>query len=490
MSKKEEEDEEDLDRLLWKEQERLELASTLAVDPRRVLAGYALLAAGSATLLWRYRALLFSSARSGASAAFSARSVATGLISAGIVALLPTVLVAPPPITEIAPTHKRLEATSKDDSFEFEVLNKRWEDEVSNMEETVGLDSAPFWFPEKIRKPFKEIQEEERKKKRRELVEKEKKLEKDILIHLESGASPKEVLQKLSKCVFVLDFADYENVKSADDIGDTDWTKREPDGTLEWVAFLRDAVSFLIQAASPFDEVVLRLSSPGGSVTDYGLAASQILRLRKASIKVTISVDTIAASGAYLMASVADCIVAAPFAMIGSIGVVAELPNINRLLKNRLDVDYLLFTAGAYKRTVHPFAEITDEGRRKFIEELEEIHSVFKDHVASHRPALNIEEVSTGEAWLASEALKKGLIDDLITSEELLRQKEKEEFNIISMSLRKNKPRRVISSLMWELLDLDAVGARYFNFMKTHWKRAQMPQLLAYLNPKHLMAKL
>ncbi|MGB1580677.1 MAG: protease SohB [Nevskiales bacterium] len=187
------------------------------------------------------------------------------------------------------------------------------------------------------------------------------------------------------------------------------------------VDHLREEISAVLQVAKPEDEVLIRLESPGGMVHGYGLAASQMRRIRDAGIKLTASVDKVAASGGYMMACVADQIIAAPFAVIGSIGVVAQLPNFNRLLKEK-NIDFELHTAGEYKRTLTLFGENTDEARDKFQHELEETHSLFKQFVSENRPQVNIDEVATGEHWYATQAVDKQLVDELKTSDDYLLQ--------------------------------------------------------------------
>ena len=182
---------------------------------------------------------------------------------------------------------------------------------------------------------------------------------------------------------------------------------------------LREEVTAIIAAAGKDDEVVIRLESAGGAVPHYGFAAAQLMRLRDKAIKVTVCIDRIAASGGYMIACVADKIVAAPFAIIGSIGVVAQVPNFHRLLKKH-DVDFQEMTAGEFKRTVSVFGEITEKGLRKFQEELEDTHLLFKEFVKAHRPELDIERVATGEHWLARRGLELGLVDQLGTSDEYL----------------------------------------------------------------------
>src|SRR6266446_5594817 len=182
---------------------------------------------------------------------------------------------------------------------------------------------------------------------------------------------------------------------------------------------LREEVSAITAVAGQEDEVVVRLESAGGAVPHYGLAAAQLMRLRNKAMKVTVCIDRIAASGGYMIACVADKIVAAPFAIIGSIGVVAQVPNFHRLLKKH-DVDFQEMTAGEFKRTVSVFGEITEKGVKKFQEELEDTHLLFKEFVKAHRPKLDIERVATGEHWLARRGLELGLVDQLGTSDEYL----------------------------------------------------------------------
>lgn len=182
---------------------------------------------------------------------------------------------------------------------------------------------------------------------------------------------------------------------------------------------LREEISAIIGAAKPEDEVLLRLESPGGVVHGYGLASSQLARLKQHGIKLTVAVDKVAASGGYMMACVADKIVAAPFAIIGSVGVVAQIPNIHRFLKKH-DVDVDVMTAGEYKRTMTMLGENTEKGKQKFQQELEETHQLFKQFVLTNRPNLDINKVATGEHWFGEQALALNLIDHIATSDELI----------------------------------------------------------------------
>ncbi|PWB33950.1 protease SohB [Pseudomonas sp. SDI] len=182
---------------------------------------------------------------------------------------------------------------------------------------------------------------------------------------------------------------------------------------------LRHEITALLTLATPRDEVVLRLESGGGMVHSYGLAASQLARIRQAGVPLTVCIDKVAASGGYMMACIGERIVSAPFAVLGSIGVVAQLPNVNRLLKKH-DIDFEVLTAGEYKRTLTVFGENTDKGREKFQEDLDVTHQLFKDFVSRYRPQLHIDDVATGEVWLGVAALNKQLVDELKTSDEYL----------------------------------------------------------------------
>jgi len=191
------------------------------------------------------------------------------------------------------------------------------------------------------------------------------------------------------------------------------------------VQALREEVTAILNIAKPQDEVFLTLESPGGMVHAYGLAAAQLLRLRKHHIPLTISVDKVAASGGYLMAATANKILAAPFAIVGSIGVIFQLPNFNRLLKEK-NIDFEQITAGNFKRTLTLFGENTEQGREKLHQEIEEIHVLFKDLIQEYRRDLDIEKVATGETWLAKQGLELKLVDEIMTSDDYLLEKSKE----------------------------------------------------------------
>lgn len=185
------------------------------------------------------------------------------------------------------------------------------------------------------------------------------------------------------------------------------------------VSSLREEITAVLTVATENDEVFVRLESSGGVVHGYGLAASQLMRVRERNIPLTVAVDKVAASGGYMMACVGSKVLAAPFAIIGSIGVIAQIPNFHRVLKKH-DVDYEQFTAGEFKRTVTMFGENTKEAKDKFREEIEDIHLLFKDFIVKHRPDVDIVKVSTGESWPGTRALENHLVDELKTSDDYL----------------------------------------------------------------------
>jgi len=265
---------------------------------------------------------------------------------------------------------------AREGHVEVKNLNRHLEEMQQDIEDEV-LDEQHL----------KQLHKEQKKQEKQEAKERKKALKRG------TEAEPER------KRIFVLDF----------------------DGDLHasQVDWLREEISAVLTLARKEDEVVIRLESGGGLVHGYGLAASQLERIRKREIPLTICVDKVAASGGYMMACIGNKLIAAPFALVGSIGVVAQLPNFHRLLKKH-DVDYEIFTAGEYKRTLTLFGENTDHGRKKFVEELEDTHGLFKEFVREYRPALDLDKVATGEVWFGRRALDMGLIDGLGTSDDYL----------------------------------------------------------------------
>lgn len=198
------------------------------------------------------------------------------------------------------------------------------------------------------------------------------------------------------------------------------------------VTSLREEVTGILGVATQHDEVIVRLESAGGLVHAYGLAASQLCRIRSKGIKLTITVDKVAASGGYMMACTADKILAAPFAVVGSIGVMAQLPNFNKVLKKN-DVEFELHTAGEFKRTLTVFGENTETGREKFKQDIEDTHGLFKQFIRGNRDQVDIEKVATGEIWYGQQAVDMKLVDELMTSDEYICQRS-EHANIIRVA--------------------------------------------------------
>jgi len=283
-------------------------------------------------------------------------------------------------------------------------LTEKYEDMVSNLKHDMHTEYEMKAIAKAEKKQHKEKQKQD-KQKTKELAKQNKGQDSEQVEKLE------QQIEKQHKRLFVLDFNG--DIKASE------------------VTNLREEISAILSLSSENDEVLIRLESPGGMVHGYGLAASQLRRLRDKGIPLTVAVDKVAASGGYMMAVVANKIVAAPFAIIGSIGVIAQLPNFNKLLR-KMDVDYEQHTAGQYKRTLTIFGENTDEDRAKFREELEDTHELFKDFIAENRPELDLTEVATGEHWFGSRALEKGLIDEIKTSDDLILDavKDKEVFEV------------------------------------------------------------
>lgn len=247
----------------------------------------------------------------------------------------------------------------------------------------------------------------------------QKKLEK------EKEKAAKEDKGKHQSLLYVLDFKGSMDAKEVDS--------------------LREEITALLTLAKDNDEVLLRLESPGGAVHGYGLAASQLDRIKQRGLRLTIAVDKVAASGGYMMACVADKIISAPFAYIGSIGVVAQMPNFNKVLKNH-DIEWEQHTAGEFKRTLTVFGENTNDEREKFKQEIEEIHHYFKAHVKAHRDILDIDKVATGEHWLGQKALELALVDDIQTSDDFLLANAKDR-DIFSL---KFKPKKKLADKLAE----------------------------------------
>lgn len=226
------------------------------------------------------------------------------------------------------------------------------------------------------------------------------------------------------------------------------------------VSSLREEVSAILDVATSDDEVIVRLENHGGIVHEHGLAASQLARIRDRDIPLVVCVDKVAASGGYLMACVASKVYAAPFAILGSIGVLAQIPNFNRMLDSH-GVDFEQVTAGKYKRTVTMFGKNTDEDRAKLKEELEDVHALFKDAIAKYRKELDLDKVATGEHWYGTRALELGLADELLTSDELLGAKAQDrDLYLVSYKIKQPLQKRLMANVESAIEKADSAGWR------------------------------
>jgi len=275
---------------------------------------------------------------------------------------------------------------------------------------------------------YKTLQKEKKKQEKQEAKEEKKRLKEEKKQSKKSQEKPQtEIAQDEATDSSEVPETDSEAV---DDESSSDKEADDTKGRLFIINFdgdveasavenMREEITAIISAADKNDQVLVRLESPGGMVHSYGLAASQLSRIKQANLKLIVAVDEVAASGGYMMACVADEILAAPFAIVGSIGVVAELPNFHRLLKHN-KVDYEQHTAGEYKRTLTMFSENSEAARTKFKQELEETHDLFKQFITDNRPSLDIDKVATGEHWYGTQAIDLGLIDKIQTSDDYI----------------------------------------------------------------------
>jgi len=272
-------------------------------------------------------------------------------------------------------------------------INEEIEEMCDDLKKVI-LDKTALKIDQKLEKKRHKEEEKARKKQLKEPV--------DDAAEVEAA----------TKRVFVLDF--------------------DGDEAANEVEALREEITAVLTLAQPTDEVMLRLESPGGMVHAYGLASSQLDRIKSHGIPLTICVDRVAASGGYMMACLADRLIAAPFAILGSIGVLVQLPNFNRLLRKN-DVDYETISAGEFKTTLTTFGEITSKGREKVKQDVEEMHVLFKQWVKDHRPSVDIDQIATGETWVGLQAKDRSMIDEVMTSDEYI-MKACEEADVFAIS--------------------------------------------------------
>ena len=124
-----------------------------------------------------------------------------------------------------------------------------------------------------------------------------------------------------------------------------------------------------------------------------------------------------------------------------------QIPNFNRFLKER-GVDFEQITAGRFKRTLTLFGDITDEGREKLKEELQDVHELFRDQISEHRPHVDMERVGTGEHWYAIRARELNLVDELRTSDDfLLESMKSRDVYWLTYLRRKTLPERLMGTV-------------------------------------------
>lgn len=289
-------------------------------------------------------------------------------------------------IGAIVSAGSRGKKTPRKGSIRVTALN----DHIDEMKDSLRHSILDKEELKQIHKAEKKSAKVEHKEKVKQLKEEKKSRESDVI---EGG------LDNRKKRVYVLNF--------------------DGDIAAEGVSSLREEITAVLSLATEKDEVVLNLESPGGMVHAYGLASSQLLRIKSQNIPLTICVDKVAASGGYMMACLADKLIAAPFAIIGSIGVLVQLPNFHRILK-KYDVDYEIISAGEFKRTLTTFGEITKKGKDKVQEDVETIHDIFKSWVKEHRPSVEIDKIATGETWVGMQAKERYMVDEIKTSDEYI----------------------------------------------------------------------
>ena len=288
----------------------------------------------------------------------------------------------------IAANGSRQKKGGKKGSIKVTPLNEHYEDMKEVLRHSI-LDKNELKLTHKAEKKQAKLEQKEKNKASKEAMKRSK--------NSDDNTSEDEPSHR--KRVFVLNFT-----------GDI---------AAEEVSSLREEITTVLSLAEPTDEVLLRLESPGGMVHAYGLASSQLLRIKNKNIPLTICVDKVAASGGYMMACLADKLVVAPFSIIGSIGVLVQLPNFHRALKKH-DIDYEIISAGEFKRTLTQFGEITQKGRDKVQEDVETMHEIFKKWIKDHRPSVDIDKISTGETWVGMQAKERYMVDEIKTSDEII----------------------------------------------------------------------
>jgi protease-4 len=159
--------------------------------------------------------------------------------------------------------------------------------------------------------------------------------------------------------------------------------------------------------------VILRIDSPGGDAT----ASDEILRelkLLSAAKPMVVSMSDVAASGGYYMASTGDPIVAYPDTITGSIGVLYVKPNIHGLF-DKLGISEDAITRGKMADVDSVYTPLSDAGRQKLHESIQDVYDVFVSKVASARKKTfaQIDPIAQGRVWMGAQARDNGLVDQL-----------------------------------------------------------------------------
>lgn len=169
--------------------------------------------------------------------------------------------------------------------------------------------------------------------------------------------------------------------------------------------------------------VVLRVDTPGGTVTGSDRIWREVVLLKRTGKPVVVSMGGLATSGGYYVSAPADLILAEPTTSTGSIGVVLELPNVAGLL-DKVGVEMHAVTAGAWKDAGSPFEPLSDRDRARFQELIDETYGRFLRVVAQGRK-LSLERargVADGKVYSADEALANGLVDRIGYLDDAIRE--------------------------------------------------------------------
>jgi signal peptide peptidase SppA len=355
------------------------------------------------------------------------------------------------------------EKKRSDSKFSFQLLNDRsnFSSEKKSLATLCNEDTTKW--PKDVSKLLKDLKTKDAEAFEADMAKRQGELKERVQALGEGGFTAKGALTALAPKAFVVNYSDPEPSNSSR------LSRSARDDTRSRAERFGEEVSMLLSCASPAQDIVLiNLTSPGGAVSEFGLAASHLLRLKSAGIRTIVSVDKVAASGGFMMACCADEIVAAPFAFLGSIGVIAEMPNVNKILKKN-SVEWLMFTAGEFKRTVTVFGENSEDGKAKFQSDLDNIHEAFKQHVGSNRgDRLDVDQVATGEAWLALQCKEFGLVDRFGTSWDVISDLANEGRDVLLVKRKEPKKLSPFQRLMERTEEASSGAAALFSSLNAH----------------------